>query len=277
MKISRLEIISAIILIVITLGVFVHIFAFANREVIFLYNHLGFMPFDRITVGRYWMLGFIVSGFWAMFYFVLKLTLFLINNSRAENLHYWNIIKIASIPLIFGIAIITMTLGEPILPFSIAISIPAVLIIGLLIGFSTIDDLFKKFKYTISYLFTGLGLVPFLTLFRAIELPAKGIISIETAIWVLIISFFAGVLWLLVFLRIFRGIRIYFLETVKGTLLFLYLGLPLIHFIWATPKGVPYITAADNFMAENYALRVVAWILLVLIVYGGHMLMKHRH
>jgi len=142
MKIGRYEIIIAIILIIITLGVFVYIFAFANREVVFLYNHLGFKPFDRITAGRYWMLGFIVSGFLAMLYFILRLILLFINNSITEILNCWSIIKITSIPLIFGIAIITMTLGDPILPFFTAISIPAVLIVGLIIEFSTIDDFF---------------------------------------------------------------------------------------------------------------------------------------
>jgi len=135
---------------------------------------------------------------------------------------------------------------------------------------------FKNFKATVAYLTVGAGLAPFLTLFRVIELPAKGIISIEIAVSVLLISLFAGVLWLLVFLKAFRGISISFLKTVKGTLLFSYLGLPLIHFIWATPKGVPYITSADNFFAVNYILRILAWILLVSIVYIGHKLMREK-
>jgi len=46
----------------VVLGLFYRWFAVADRYVIFLYEHLGATPFDRVTRGRYWMAGLVAAG-----------------------------------------------------------------------------------------------------------------------------------------------------------------------------------------------------------------------
>jgi len=240
---------------------------------VFLYEHLGLAPFDQITIGRYWMVGFILSGFLSFLYFVTKI----IEKTIKKNKISWpQIIMLSSLPLIINVLFITMAMGKPKMPFTIAISSAATLICGLIIGFSVVDDLIKNFKSTLSYLFIGVGLVPFLVLFRALELPKKLNFPIQTSIIIVMIAFIFGLIWIIIFHKIFKNQKKSIIKIIKGTLLVAYIGLPVLHYIFATPKGIPYITSSDNLFPNDYILRIINWILLLVIVFVGDRLFNKK-
>lgn len=266
------EIVISLLIISISLGVYLYLFNYADRKVVFLYDHLGHTPFDSVTSGRYWMTGFILSGFLTIIYLIIKLLLKLI--SGEDNPSWKTIIKISILPLIPGILIITMNFGEPKLPFLLAISSAFTLIVGLLIGLSIVDDLILNFKSTAKYLITGLGLVPFLIFFRALELPGKGILTMKISLVVAIISIVVGLFWLFMAHLLTRKNKTSFIKVITGTLAITYLGLPVLHYLVATPKGIPYITTSGNIFAENIALRIIIWFLLILLAFLGEKLSK---
>lgn len=271
MKPKTSEIIIAILIVLISLGVYSYLFNYADRKVVFLYYHLGHTPFDTMTSGRYWMTGFVLSGFLTIFYLIIKLTLKLL--SAIDQPRWKTIVKMSFLPLLFGILIITMNFGEPKMTFSLAISSAATLIIGLIIGYSIVDDLFINFKSTKNYLITGLGLVPFLTLFRTLELPAKGILTWGTSITLTIISIGGGLLWLSI-AHLLTDNKSSLVKVLTGTMAITYLGGPVLHYLVATPEGIPYITTSGNVFAEDMVLRITTWILLILLAYLGEKLSK---
>lgn len=242
-----------------------YLFGYADRKVVFLYEHLGLTPFDKMTSGRYWMVGFVLSGFLTALYLISQpIVRFLI---QPEKISWKSIVKLSVIPMNVGVVLITMNVGEPKMSFLIAVSSALALTIGIILGFSVIDDLMDDLKSTFIYLTYGAGLVPFLLFFRVIELPEKGILTINSSIIVAMILIFGGFFWLLICYRLFMHNRPKWVNVIKGTLAMGYIGLPLLHYLIATPKGIPYITSADNFFAENMVLRVSNWLLLILIVF----------
>lgn len=261
---KKAEILISILVIVISLGVYFYLFGCADRKIVFLYDHLGLTPFDKMTTGRYWMTGLVLSGFLTILYLIARLVLRFI---KSEKISWKAIVKYSMIPLIIGVVLITMTLGEPKLTFLIAISSALALMIGIAIGFSVVDDLIKDYRSTFIYLIVGLGLVPFLLLFRVLELPEKRILAMNICVLVILISIVGGIFWLLILYRIFKKDRPTLINVIKGTVAIGYIGLPLLHYLTATPKGIPYITTADNFFADNMILRITNWILLILMVF----------
>jgi hypothetical protein len=176
------------------------------------------------------------------------------------------VLTIISIPVFAGVVLITTLSGQPKLPFLLGLSVAAALLAGLFIGFCVTNDLILNFRKTIVYLISGLGLVPFLIFFKALELPEKGLLSWPVVAGIVLFSLFGGFVWLFLTQRAFRKYKTSSVDVVKGTLFISYLVLPVIHYFLATPKGIPYITTSDNFFADNLLLRIINWILLILII-----------
>lgn len=262
----------AILMILISLGVYTYLFIYADRKVVFLYSHLGSTPFDAMTSGRYWMAGFVLSGFLTLFYLIIKLMMKLL----FPNTHprWKTIVQLSFLPLFLGILIITMNFGEPHLTFSLALSSAATLIIGLIIGFSVVDDLILHFQSTKNYLITGFGLMPFLSLFRTLELPAKGILSWSTSILVTIFSMIGGLLWVFTAYLLIEKNKPPLIKVLTGTLAITYVALPVLHYLLATPEGIPYITTSGNVFAQDMVLRISTWIVLILLAFIGEKLSK---
>lgn len=271
MKPEKGAIVVSIIITLISLGVYLYLFGYADRKVIFLYEHLGLTPFSTMTIGRYWMAGFVLSGFLTIVYLLVRVIAKFI--LRSEEICWKSVVKFSFIPLIAGIVIIVTNFGEPRLTFLIAGSSAMALIIGLAIGLSVTDDLIKDFKSTIIYLTAGLGLVPFLILFRVLELPGKGILERNVSVVVAGFSMIGGFLWLLLIDRLVDQ-KPEWINVIKGTLATGYVGLPLLHYLVATPEGIPYITSSDNFFANNMVLRIATWLLLILMVFLSDKIIK---
>jgi len=274
MKLKKAEIITSVLVNLISLGVYIYLFGFAYRKIVFLYEHMGLQPYDHITTGRYWMTGFVLSGFLSILY--LSARLILKFGAKPEHISWKSIVILSVIPLTTGVIFITMTLGEPEMPFHIAMSAALALQIGLILGMSVVDDLMMNIKKTMIYLVSGIGLVPFLVLFRVLELPERGIISMNYAIAAVVFLFTGGLIWLYISCKIFKHARPGIIQQIKGILASGYVGLPLLHFLIATPKGIPYITSSDNFFADNLLLRACNWVLLFFIVISINKLIKNK-
>lgn len=271
MKIRNYEFIVSVIIMLIPVGIYYYFFGYADRRVVFLYDHLGFTPFDQITAGRYWMAGFITSGFLSVLYLILQLAIRIL---KLPVMSWKKVFTLMVIPLNTGIIIIVMTAGEPELGLFIAISSALALTAGIFLGFSLVDNLMTNVKSTSLFLLFGLGMVPSLILFKALELPGKGILAFNVSLLIAVISVTAGLLWLLTCHWVFRKYRPKWPDVVKGALVTAYLGLPVLHYLAATPKGIPYITSADNFFADNMILRLITWMLLFLFVFSTDKLMR---
>jgi hypothetical protein len=211
------------------------------------------------------MVGLVLSGFISVLYYTIRLAA-----GSGIEISWQGVMKKISLPLFIGIMLIMMTMGSPKMPFLIALSSATATTIGLSIGLSVADDLMTHLLKTIAATAIGSGFVPFLILFRALELPAKGILSQNMAIWIVVISIIAGYVWLWIALYFFRIYEPTRLQILKGIVFLAYLVLPVIHYLFATPKGIPYITSSDNFFADNMLLRTANWILLILFVYSGY-------
>ncbi|MFH1119126.1 MAG: hypothetical protein V1775_04835 [Bacteroidota bacterium] len=266
-------ILSALILLI-SMGVYIYLFGFADRNIVFLYGHMGLTPFDSMTAGRYWMAGFVLSGFLTLLYLIVRLAIRAV--FRALDILWVAVVKYLWLPIFTGVVVIMMTSGTPRLPFSIAISSALALLTGIMTGFSVADDLISDFRSGLAYMVTALGLVPFLLLFRVLELPEKGIVETNVSIMIAILTLVAGFVWLLVSFRVFRQQRPDPVSVIKGALASGYVGLPVVHYLLATPPGIPYITSSDNFFADNMLLRVTNWLLLILIVLLADKLTKRK-
>jgi len=272
---KKREIFISVLITVIALAAYMYLFVYADRKIVFLYEHLGFKPFDKITIGRYWMAGLVLSGFLSIMYLISQLLLkFVI---KADLMSCRRMVKYIAIPLMTGVVGIIMALGEPKLPFFVAVSSAFALIFGMAVVFCVADDFVKDARQTIIYLISGVGLVPFLILFRVLELPGKGMLTMDFSVWIVILSMIVGFIWLLISYRIFRQDRPKMINVLKGILAIGYVGLPLLHYFIATPEGIPYITSSDNFFADNILLRIVNWILLIVIVFLAEKLTGRKY
>jgi hypothetical protein len=108
----------------------------------------------------------------------------------------------------------------------------------------------------------GVGLVPSLLLWRAVELPELGLMSWQTAYLAAAGGTAAGILWLglMSLFRVWRrcpdpGARALFISGLCWS----YLLLPLVHHLLFTPPGYRYITAAANFFAHGWSVQLAAW------------------
>ncbi|MCF8302797.1 MAG: hypothetical protein K9I94_05920 [Bacteroidales bacterium] len=262
---SRKEVMTiSIVVTLVSFGVYYYLFACADRRIVFLYDHLGSLPFDKLTTGRYWMAGFVLSGFLSIGFFIWLFIRRLLVRSGIISLK--TIAKYAFFPAVVGTTIISMTLGEPTMPFWIAISSSLSLIIGLFLGFDLAGNLITHTRSGLINLIIALGLVPILLLFRSLELPGRGIMSLQTALSYVIFAIVGGFVWLLALLRVFRNHRPGNAALIKSALAIAYVGLPVLHFLLATPPGIPYITSSENFFAEGIMLRIINWLVLVLVV-----------
>lgn len=257
--------VSLIILILSTFS-YLYLYVYADRKKVFLYEHLGLKPFDNITIGRYWMCGLVISSIFSIIFFVLQ---FIITKFKKTDILCWSkIIIYSSIPLFVVIVVTISLIGEPKISFFIAFSSFIALVFGMCIGFYIATQLITNFQKTILHLLISVGFVPFLILFRVIELPQKGILSVDYSITIILFSIVFSFFWFMIINFLFKKHSFSYIDIIIGVLFFGYLCLPLIHYIFATPKGIPYITSSDNFFPDNFLLKLLNWLFLLILVYG---------
>ncbi|MCP4538355.1 MAG: hypothetical protein GY832_14560 [Chloroflexi bacterium] len=253
------------------LGIFYYWFGVADRYVVFLYEHLGATPFDTMTSGRYWMTGLVASGTVMIGYTLINWLLGQIATLRHRNYCspvWWRVWGLCVLPLIVGIPWITMTLNWPTLPFANAIACVTAALIGLALALMPGSWASQRPTDLCWLAFDALGLMPTLTLLRAVELPARGLISVWVAWLIAIGGTVMGAVWL----GIMTGLRAWRRRPLSsaGTLFVAglcqsYLLMPLVHHIFSTPPGYPYISTASNFFAFTVGLQLLVFVVVAVL------------
>lgn len=252
-------------------------FAVADRYAVFLYDHLGAKPFDVTTRTRYWMAGLVADGAAMTLYVAWNLVAG--RRRRDYRPPPWSQVWALCAPLLaVGLPFITTRFNCPTLPADLAAFATAMTLLGLALTLLP-GEMAARTPGDLAWLaLDGLGLVPALILIRALELPEGAIISREMAWIVAFGSVAAGAAWLglLSWLRRWRGksappAHVLFL----AGLALAYLGLPLTHYLFATPRGYKYITTAANFFAIDGRLQLLILSVAALLA-GGATCLRQR-
>ncbi len=272
-KFSLNEIAQAVSISVLITSVYYYWFAVADRNYLFLYGNFGWGPFHSMTAGRYWMTGLVLSAFITLLYTLFNLLLRLIFLLQKKNysLPSWKHVWLISQPAIAaGIPLIIMNVNYPVMPFSITLMCITAASAGLGLGLYTSEMFIRDAKKFFIVSLDSLALVPPLILIPALGLPAKGILTMTPAIALSSGSVIFSCLWLIVITFVYKrkGIttgRRY--EILLSGCFYTYLVLPMLHYLFATPPGRPYITTSDNFFPDSFYLKILTWAVVFLIVF----------
>ena len=256
------------------LGVFYYWFAVADRYGIFLYGHLGATPFDEVTSSRYWMSGLVAAGFVMIGYTVANWLLGRIAAWRHLTHSppaWWQVWTLCAPPLAIGIPVITMTVNWPTLPLSIAAACVVATLIGLALALAPGSLAARRPLDLVGLVLDGAGLMPSLLLLRAIELPAKGLVSSHTAYLAAFGGTLAGVAWL----GIMTGLRAWrHMSPPEAGKLFVsglclsYLLMPLVHHLIFTPSSYRYISTASNFFPRSIGAQLMSFLVASVLAVG---------
>jgi hypothetical protein len=253
------------------LGLFYYWFGVADRYVIFLYGHLNATPFDEVTSGRYWMSGLVASGAVMVLYTSANWLLGRIAASRHLDYRppaWWQVWALCVIPLVIGIPAITMTLNWPTLPPANATACVLATLVGLALALTPGSWAAQRPSDLGWLIFDGMGLMPALSLLRAVELPARGLVSAPIAFLAALAATFAGMVWLVVMTGSRKWRHKSWPETralfVAGLCLS-YLLMPLVHHLLVTPPGYRYISTSSNFFASNIGLQLLVLLVAALL------------
>lgn len=265
----------ALPVVVVVLGLFAYWFAFANRYVVFLYGHSAegiprAEPFDEMTRSRYWMAGLVASaivmllvacGHWALGRACAR------RGATCRWPTWWRIWAICAPPVGAGVLAITMTASWPTLPLALALACAGATLAGLAVALMPAAWAADRPGELLWLVGDGAGLMPTLLLLRALELPARGLVPLSTAIIVAAMSVVIGWAWLEWMSALRRSRRQpcpRAHEVLLAGLGLSYLLMPLVHYLFGTPSAYHYISAASNFFAFSGWLQ-----LLVLLVAAG--------
>lgn len=267
----KTAVITAVPITTLILALFYHWFAIADRYIIFLYGHTttnipSAQPFDSITSSRYWMAGLVASGAALLLYTSLNWLAGRWQNNFAPPV-WWQVWAACAVPLMVGIPFITMTFNSPTLPFSLAVTCLISTWAGL--AFALWPGAWAaQHPWQLLWLAgDGLGLVPVLLGFRAVELPGQGLSITPSLAWAGGIStVLMGAVWLVGMQLLRRWRQQPHPGPVPVTAIGLaisYLFFPLLHHLIGTPPAYRYITNAANFFALNPLVQITAVFLAV--------------
>lgn len=255
-------IVHAVLISLFVLGLFYYWFAVADRYTVFLYGHLGALPFDEMTSSRYWMAGLVASGAVLVVYSALNGVLGRVWAARGYSPPaWWRVWVLCVAPLVAGILVITTTFNQPTLPLLNATACATMTLIGLALALPSGAWAAQRPLDLVWLTLDGMGLMPVLLLLRAIELPGRGLVSVPVAYAVVVTSVVAGVVWLgaVTALRVWRrASSVGAMAVFVAGLCLSYLLMPLVHHLFFTPAGYRYITASTNFFARHSDVQLVA-------------------
>jgi hypothetical protein len=183
--------------------------------------------------------------------------------------HVWLVCQPA---IIIGIPLIVMNFNAPVMPAGIAVKCIIAMAAGLGVGLYISGIFLPNPKYFFILCLDGITLVLPLIMMLVLELPSKGILnmSYSTAVTAALGSAALSFTVLIIITYFYKWKKIIpgkAHEIFLTGLFFSYLVLSLIHFLFATPYGRPYITTSDNFFPDNNYLKILTWITAFLIAY----------
>lgn len=258
------------------LGLLTYWFGFANRSIVFLYDHdMGLpltetAPFGRVTASRYWMAGLVASGFVLVLYIGLN---WLAGRLRANYLPPpWSVVWLVCLPIfLVAIPLITMGLHMPVLPWYLAAAVTLAAIVGVALALLP-GELAARRPWDLLWLAAdGWGLA--LLLLMLAQLDDLGRWLSDGMDWRVSLSLgisIAAIIWLLMLTaaRYFIGVTVGdFWSLAASGICVAYLFLPLLHYLVGT-DGYFYITDSDNFLAGSLLMQLIAWLLYALVIWA---------
>lgn len=250
----------AVGIILLVLGLYYYWFAVADRYGIFLYGHLGAMPFDEVTSSRYWMAGLVATGMVMLVALVVHGVARLL---RPYAFPDWRQVWLFSVmPIAVGILLITMLANAPTLPLSLAVASVVAACAGLALALVVVQ-MFVLYRREFLWLaWISLGIVPALVLTRAIELPARGIIDMQVAVIVTTATIVFGLLWTTLWLRFYQWRQKRFFawwQLYLSGCAWAYLFLPTLHYWLFAPAAYRYISTSTNFFALSLWVQLLSF------------------
>lgn len=232
-------------------------FLWADKSKLFLHYHYGWGPGNFVTDSRYSVFGLVFSGILTIFLYLL--TKF--KKIKRINITFKEIILAATM------AGILMLLSMPIISLRWVMVSIICLIIGLFLGKETINIFLKceGIKIFVPFILVS---TPFLILFHSVELVSKGKVSPATAYGVAVVVMLVSIVGnrLINFIYKKKRIVVDYKDVLVVTLAMAYLIMPVVHFIFLTPRGVKYISTWDNFLAQKFFLQLGVIIMHYLII-----------
>jgi len=262
----------------------VYWFGVADRYAVFLYDHLGAGPFDRVTTSRYWMASLVAGGMVACLHTPLQAFMGWWTRRRGGRYRGANPARVwalSAAPLVVLVPAVTMTVNAPTLSLGQAAGVTAALLAGLALALAPARWAAER-PVDLAWLAAdGLGLAPvLLLLLRVLELPAQGLLATPFAVAVAGGSLVAALAWLalMTLLRSWRHRpRHGATPILLAGLTISYLLLPLAHYLFATPSEYRYITTASNFFPESPLLLAASWVAAAsLAIVAARLPRRHR-
>lgn len=243
-------------------------FAVANRYIIFLYDHLGSQPFDRVTSSRYWMSGLVAAGMVMILYTAAAGALRRLRGPSFQVPLWSHVWALAAPPLIIGIPIITMSLNQPVLTPGLAAACTAAALIGLALALMPAGWAADRPGELVWLAADGLALVPLLLTMPALADDKTLNLPLGDAFIPLLVllSVVGGLLWLAVMtvLRRLAGMPMPgIFQVLLAAFALHYLLLPVMHHVFRFKTL--YITSSDNFFARAVWLQLAVWLVALLM------------
>jgi len=257
-------------------------FTHADRSCLFLYGHMGALPLDERTLGRYRMSGLVAAGA------VMDFMLFLYGTwgvfarrrllpvSAPSALGVW---LTAVSPLGLGIPLIVAWGGVPSLPIKVGLEVAGLTLAGLAVGLWLAKGMAWDPTRGLTRLGYGMAITPLLLGLRVVELPGLGLAQPEVAAWMVLAGLLSSGIGLL---GLARWRAFWDAPPIRGWEIWLagaamaYLELPLLHHIFLTPAEARYITAASNFFAFHGGVQVLVWMISGMVALGIETLERNR-
>lgn len=266
------------------LFLYYHWFAVRDRYFIFLYFHdmgaarFDTSPFGWVTVGRYWMTGFVAGGAVMVLYGAANFILGRISKGyRAPE--GWRLWLLCAIPLIIGIPAIVMTVNDPVLPLRYAAQVTTALLIALAIAFWSGERTARQPMGCILLMIDGVGLAGLYLVTSGLDdllggRPGRAASYLVVGVIGLVLLAISSVIY------IWRGqIRMPTAITLfAGYASVQYLLIPLIHHLffstdqasWRDPGYFTYIPSADNYFIFVHTIpgQLLMWGIMLLLAFG---------
>jgi len=227
-------------------------------------------PFSKVTASRYWMAGLVACGMIMLLYIFANWVM-----GRRSKRYYppaWKRVwVIAAALLSIGLPAITMGVNDPRLPAFLAVLVTVATLVSLALSLMPGALAARQPKRLLWLFLDGWGVALLLwTLHHMADIEEWMDMGAKWRIALAIIILLAGCCWLILlsFIQVWR--RKMFEGTVNlflAGLCVAYLLIPLLHYVLFS-DDYRYITNSDNFFARNLGIQFLAWLLVVLIVWG---------
>lgn len=256
------------------LGLILYWFGFANRAVVFLYDHdMGPLfpdtgAFSLVTRSRYWMAGLVASG---IVLFLYTPTAWMLGRwRRGYRPPPWRQVWLwCAISLAFGILLITMTMNLPVLPVTDALLATAFTLIGLAFALAAGELAATTPGRFLWLAVEGVGVAALVFSFTLVEQAfALAQRSASFGVALLLAGTGIGVMVLLAATFVQRRLHVKPGKTtamLAAGVCWAYLFYPAVHYLFFT-DGWFYITTMDNFFPRSWLVFVLGWTVTGLIV-----------